>query len=153
MAHDYGDPARGPAFEETNFRSALEGMGHEVVAFDFMAREREVGTERLRSELVARAAEVAPDLAFFCLFTNQLDVATIEGVRRQGGCPTVNWFADDHWRFEEFSRHMAPAFSLAVTTDEDSLPGYEAAGITNVLLSQWACNRYAYGRVTDELAQ
>jgi spore maturation protein CgeB len=147
MVHDYGNPERGPSFEETNFRSALDGMGHEVVAFDFMERARLAGKSAMRRELIAAAAEANADVAFFCLFTDELDTATIEAVGREGGCPTVNWFADDHWRFDRFSRHMAPAFDLAVTTDADSLPKYEAAGITNVLLSQWACNRYAYGRV------
>jgi spore maturation protein CgeB len=151
MEHDYGDPARGPSFEETNFRSALEGMGNEVVAFDFMARAKTVGKQRMRAELLSTAAEARADVAFFCLFTDELDRETIEGVRRAGGSPTINWFADDHWRFENFSRHMAPAFDLAVTTDEDSLPRYRDAGITNVHLSQWACNRYAYGKVTAEI--
>jgi spore maturation protein CgeB len=151
MAHDYGVAARGPSFEETNFRSALDGMGHEVVAFDFMERAKRDGTERMRSDLLTTAAEVRPDVAFFCLFEDELDVATVEGVRREAGCPTVNWFADDHWRFDDFSRHIAPAFSLAVTTDADSLPRYAAAGIDNVHLSQWACNRYAYSKVSDAI--
>jgi spore maturation protein CgeB len=103
----------------------------------------------MRRDLLAAASEAAPDVAFFCLFTDELDTATIEGVAHAGDCPTVNWFADDHWRFESFTRQMAPAFSLAVTTDQDSLPKYAAAGIENVLLSQWACNRYAYSRVAE----
>src|SRR3954470_5190547 len=147
MAHDYGVPERGPSFEETNFRSSLAGMGHDVVAFDFMQRAKEAGKPAMRRELLAAAAEAKADVAFFCLFTDELDTATIEGVRREGGHPTVNWFADDHWRFEDYTRHMAPAFDLAVTTDEDALPKYAEAGISNVLLSQWACNRYAYERV------
>ena len=151
MVHDYGDPARGPSFEETNLRSALEGMGHEVVGFDFMARAKHDGKRQMRADLVATAAEVKPDLGFFCLFTDELDAATIRAVRREGGAPTVNWFADDHWRFEDFTRHIAPAFDLAVTTDEDSLPKYAAEGIEHVHLSQWACNRYAYGKVADGL--
>lgn len=151
MAHDYGEPERGPSFEQTNFRSALDGMGHEVVQFDFMERERVVGREQMRRELVEAAAGAGADVAFFCLFTDQLDVPTIEAVRREGGAPTVNWFADDHWRFDDFSRHMAPAFDLAVTTDEDSLPKYAAAGIENVRLTQWACNRYAYRKVSDAI--
>src|SRR3954467_11950220 len=140
MAYDYGNPERGPSFEETNFRSALEGMGHDVVAFDFMERERVGGREQMREELVAAAAEARADVAFFCLFTDQIDAPTVEAVRRAGAAPTVNWFADDHWRFESFSRHLAPPFALAVTTDPVSLPKYAAAGIGNVLLSQWACN-------------
>jgi spore maturation protein CgeB len=150
MAHDYGDPGRGPSFEETNFRSALDGMGHGVEAFDFLERAKAVGKAEMRRELLETAARVRPDVAFFCLFTDELDRATIEGVRREGGSPTVNWFADDHWRFDSYSRHMAPAFDLAVTTDPDALPKYEAAGLGDrVLLSQWACNRYAYTRVGD----
>jgi spore maturation protein CgeB len=151
MRHEYGDPKRGLSFEETNFRSTLEGMGHRLTTFDFMDRVRVVGAERMRAELVACAAEARPDLAFFFLFTDQLDPATITAVARSGGCPTVNWFADDHWRFEGFTRHLAPAFDLAVTTDEDSLAKYALLADTRVHLSQWACNRYAYGRVTDEL--
>jgi spore maturation protein CgeB len=151
MAYDYGKPERGPSFEETNFRSALEGMGHDVVAFDFMERERVGDRATMRGELVAAAAEARADVAFFCIFTDQLDTATIEAVRREGGAPTVNWFTDDHWRFDGFSRHFAPSFDLAVTTDPDALPKYAAAGIGNVLLSQWACNRYAYSKVGDAI--
>ena len=147
MEHDYGDPGRGPSFEETNFRSALDGMGHDVVAFDFMARARRDGKRRMRRDLVAAAREVRPDVAFFCLFENEIDPDTIRAVGREGGCPTVNWFTDDHWRFDIFTRHVAPSFDLPVTTDPDSVPKYHAAGIDRVHLSQWACNRYAYRRV------
>lgn len=151
MRHEYGDPSRGLSFEENNFRSSLEGMGHAVSAYDFMERAARDGVAQMRADLVALAAETQPELAFFFLFTDQLDVETIEAVGRAGRCPTVNWFADDHWRFEDFTRHFAPAFDLAVTTDADSLQKYRSLADTRVHLSQWACNRYAYGKVTDEL--
>ncbi|MEA2450247.1 MAG: hypothetical protein QOG63_2179, partial [Thermoleophilaceae bacterium] len=86
MEHDYGKPERGPSFEQTNFRSALEGMGHELVAFDFMERARVVGKQAMRRELVAAAAEARADVAFFCLFTDEIDTATIAAVGREGGC-------------------------------------------------------------------
>ncbi len=151
MRHEYGDPGRGLSFEETNFRSSLEGMGHAVTAFDFMEIAARDGLQQMRADLVALAGEAQPDLAFFFLFTDQLDTSTIEAVGRAGRCPTVNWFADDHWRFEDFTRHFAPAFDLAVTTDADSLVKYRSLADTRVHLSQWACNRYAYAKTTDEL--
>jgi spore maturation protein CgeB len=150
MADDYGDPARGPSFEEVNFRSALEGMGHEVVSFDFMALKRELGKREMNRRLIARAREVVPDLSFFVLFETEIDPATIEEVSRAGG-PTVNWFADDHWRFDRFTRNFAPAFDWSVTTDRGSLPKYESIGYERVILSQWACNRYAYARTANGL--
>jgi spore maturation protein CgeB len=150
MADDYGDPARGPSFEETNFRSALEGMGHELAPFDFMAEIREHGKREMNQRLLEAAKETAPDLSFFFLFEDQIDPETIKDVGRVGA-PTVNWFADDHWRFDDFSRHFAPAFDWCVTTDRDSLPRYGEIGYDRVILSQWACNRYAYDRTAESL--
>jgi spore maturation protein CgeB len=149
MEHDYGDPSRGQSFEETNFRSALEGMGHDVVPFDFIARAKRHGKARMRADLIAAAQEARPDVAFFTLYQDELDGRTIEAVGKV--CRTVNWFTDDHWRFDIFTRHIAGAFTLAVTTDADSLPKYAAAGLDRVHLSQWACNRYAYSKVSDTL--
>jgi spore maturation protein CgeB len=151
MRHEYGDPSRGLSFEENNFRSSLEGMGHNLSAFDFLGRAKRDGAARMRTDLITLAGETKPDVAFFVLFTDEIDTRTVEEIGRLGGCPTINWFADDHWRFESFTRHMAPAFDLAVTTDPDSLPKYRLLANTRVHLSQWACNRYSYGRVTTEL--
>jgi spore maturation protein CgeB len=152
MRYEYGDPTRGLSFEETNFRSALEGMGHEVIAFDFMAHLRSHDVHEMRRMLTSQADAAKPDLAFFFLFTDQIDTATIEEVGNVGECRTVNWFADDHWRFDSFTRQMAPAFDLAVTTDPDALEKYQMLPDVRVHLSQWACNRYAYRRTTTQLA-
>ena len=84
MADDYGDPARGPSFEEVNFRSALEGMGHELVPFDFMAEKREHGKREMNRRLLATAGEAEPDLSFFVLFEDEIDPETIKGVGRAG---------------------------------------------------------------------
>lgn len=151
MAHEYGRAELGPSFEEMNFRSALEGMGHEVHAFDFKARHAAVGPDRMRRELVERATEVGPDLAFFFLFEEEIAPATIRAVGQAGGCPTMNWFADDHWRFEGFTRRYAPAFDWPITTDRDALPKYRAIGCERVLLSQWGVNRYAYSKTADRI--
>lgn len=151
MADDYGDPLRGPSFEQLNFHSALRGMGHDVVSFDFARRARAVGIKAMRAELIAMAGDVSPDVAFLCLFEHEVDAQTIAALRSAGDCPVVNWFTDDHWRFEIFSRHIAPALDLAVTTDPDAVAKYQAAGIRHVHLSQWACNRYAYSRVTETI--
>jgi spore maturation protein CgeB len=152
MANEYGRPELGPSFEEMNFRRALEGMGHDVNPFDFKARQAAVGGEGMASELVALAGDLKPDLAFFFLFENEISPDTIRAVGQAGGCPTMNWFADDHWRFEGFTRRYAPAFDWSITTDRDALPKYAAAGVENVLLSQWGVNRYAYSKTAEQIA-
>jgi spore maturation protein CgeB len=149
MRWDYGDHRRGPSFEQMNFASALEGMGHEVMPFDFMEEKQRYGRQRMNKRLLAAAEERQADVAFFCLFENEIKKSTIRAVSALG-TPTVNWFCDDHWRFDNFSRFYAPAFDWVTTTSEEALPKYARIGYRNVILAQWACNRYAYRRVSDE---
>ena len=149
MRWDYGDQRRGPSFEQMNFASALEGMGHEVLPFDFMEERQRHGRRRMNKHLLAAADERQADVAFFCLFKNEIKTSTIKAISSLG-TPTVNWFCDDHWRFDNFSRFYAPAFDWVTTTSEDALPKYARIGYQNVILTQWACNRYAYRRVSDE---
>ncbi len=144
MQYDYGDPARGESFEEANFKSSLVGMGHQVRHFDFMARTQAVGRRAMRKELIAAAGNDDFDLAFFFLFTNEIDPSTIDQIRKVVSAPVINWFADDHWRFSGFTSRFGHHFDLNVTTDADSIVKYERAGISQVMLSQWACNRYVY---------
>jgi spore maturation protein CgeB len=145
--HEYGRPELGPSFEEMNFRSALDGMGHDVTAFDFLAREAAVGRVAMNAELERIVADVRPDLVFLFMHEDQIATDTIERIGASG-VPTLNWFADDHWRYRNFSRHYARALNWSVTTDPDAVAKYSADGLgERVVLSQWACNRYAYDRV------
>lgn len=151
MAYDYGKKEQGPSFEDANFRSALEGMGHELIQFDFMTLEQQLGRREMNRRLIETAAAEQPDVIFFFLFEDQIEAETIRRAGVEGNAPTVNWFADDHWRFDRFTSRYAPALDWSVTTDRESLAKYAAIGCENVILSQWACNRYAYDRVDPEL--
>jgi spore maturation protein CgeB len=97
----------------------------------------------MNAELEAFAREVEPDLVFFFLFEDEVERETIARLTANG-LVTFNWFADDHWRFDSFSRHYAPAFSLVSTTDPAAPAKYRAAGCDRVVLTQWAFNPYAY---------
>jgi spore maturation protein CgeB len=140
---DYGDPNRGPGTEDTHFRSALVGMGHDVHVYDFMTRAAELGRSKMNAELLEFVLDLRPDLAMFCLFQDEIAVDTV-GAMTQAGIKTFNWFCDDHWRFESFSSRYAPAFSLVTTTDREALPKYASIGYSSVLLTQWACNQHAF---------
>ena len=142
---DYGDPRRGFSFEEVTFRGALEGAGHDVHPYDFVSRFQKVGRDAMNAELERFVCDIEPDFAMFVLFKDEIRPETIRRLT-DAGIRTFNWFCDDHWRFDDFSRHYAPAFSLVATTHPESVPRYHASGYDHVVLSQWACNRYAFDR-------
>jgi spore maturation protein CgeB len=144
--YDYGVPARGFSFEHFNFYETLNGMGLEVVYFDFLSIFQQEGREGLSRKLLAAVDEHQPDLMFTFLFTDQFDPGVIRSITDRRRTVTFNWFADDHWRFENFTRHWAPLFSFVSTTDIESLPKYKSIGYDRALLTQWGANPKIYRR-------
>lgn len=150
MRYDYGDPEQGCSFEHHNFYESLASMGHELLYFDFAtaleARGREAMNRRLRE--IAKAER--PELMFTVLFRDELDPDVVGEISRGDDTVTLNWFCDDHWRFDGYSRHWAPRFDHVVTTAASALPKYARLGLDNVIKSQWACNHLLYRRLDLE---
>lgn len=147
MKYDYGHPEQGYSFEHCNFYDCLRRMGHDVIYFDFMTELAERGREEMNRRLLETAKGEQPDLMFTVLYRDELDRAVVRTISEETDTVTVNWFCDDHWRFEAFSRHWAPCFNWVVTTDRDALPKYADIGYDNVILSQWACNHFLYRKL------
>jgi len=142
MRYDYGDPARGSCYEYTHFFETLQRMkGITVRLFPFDEILRREGREKMNARLL-ETADWGADLYFFVLFTDEIQEQTIEEVAKRSGAMTVNWFGDDHWRFQTFSKYWGPLFQWVVTTDPASVPLYRAAGCRQVIQSQWAFNHF-----------
>ncbi len=145
MKYDYGDPTRGGSFEHHNFYDTLSQMAeHEVAYFPFDEVMREQGRDGMNVALLRAVQAERPELVFFFLFTDEIAPRTIKEISEHSGAITFNWFADDHWRWFDFSRHWAPLFHWVATTDRRALARYRHMGYQNVILSQWACNHFTY---------
>ncbi len=148
MRYDYGDPRRGDCFEYVQFHDTLSRMpGVSLSFFPYDVVLREKGRKEMIRLLRRNVEEAEPDLCLFALFTDEIDEETITWVTEKSGARTVNWFADDHWRFEYYSRHWAPLFHFVATTDSAAVEKYHAIGIRNVLKTQWGFNHHRYRRV------
>ncbi len=144
---DYGRPERGLSFEHYNFFDTLERMGHDLLYFDFMSIERERGRAGMNHRLLEIARKEHPDLMFTVLYKDQFDPEVVREISENSGVITLNWFCDDDWRFETFSRHWAPCFNWVVTTAASAMPKYAEMGYGNVIKSQWACNHNVHRRL------
>lgn len=152
MKYDYGVPERGLSFEHHNFYECLQHMGLEVDYFDFKTIMRESGKERMNELLVERVEETSPNVMFTCLYEDEIEQDTLRRVTEGTETTTVNWFCDDHWRFDDFSRHYAPCFDWVTTTDRSAVPKYDAIGHRNVIKTQWAVNPFTYRKMGIPLA-
>jgi spore maturation protein CgeB len=145
MKWDYGFVERGLSFEYTNLWDALRRMDNvEATFLDFMIAYKAGGHDQVRKELRESIAAIDPKLVFFLLFTDEIPQDTLADLRDDPKLLTFNWFADDHWRFDDFTRHWAPLFNACSTTARSALPKYAAMGYGSVIKTQWACNHHLY---------
>lgn len=152
LKYDYKDPSRGYSFEHCNFYESLVKMNggeHEIVYFPFDEIELVVGKDAMNRQLVETALAEKPDLCFFFLFADEIRTDTLGTLRTRLGVPMINWFGDDHWKFDAFSRIYAPFFDFSITTDKESVRKYQSIACP-VILSQWACNHFSYISRHDE---
>ena len=143
MKYDYGDPSRGVCHEYVNLYDTLRRMPWiKTKLFPYDEVLRNEGRYRMNQKLLKTVQEYRPDICFFVLFTDEIKKQTLHFITEQTGSKTVNWFTDDHWRFDTFSKYWAPFFHWVVTTDVYALEKYHKIGYTNAILSQWGFNQY-----------
>ncbi len=147
MKYDYGKPEQGYTFEHYNFYDTLlkmDGGRHQVIYFPFDEIMIKVGRDKMNEYLLEIVKKEKPDFCFFCLFTDEIKKETIKKISQSGKTITFNWFCDDDWRFDNFSKFWAPCFNWISTTASTALPEYQKIGYQNVIKTQWACNHFLY---------
>ncbi len=147
MKYDYGKPEHGCSYEHYNFCNSLLNMGNDILYFDFMALMQNRGKDWMNRRLLEAAKSEKADLMFVILQKRQLNAKVLRKISRNIDTVTLNWFCDDHWRFDKFSRHWAPCFNWVVTTARSAVSKYADIGYRNVIKSQWACNHFLYRKL------
>jgi spore maturation protein CgeB len=142
--YEYGNPSRGLNYIGVNgFENALRYLGHDV--HHFYLDEHLKDKKKLNRNLLDCAANLMPELVFFNLYNNIVEVETIKEMSKTA--ITVNWFGDDPFLFEHFTKRYAPFFSYCVTTDKYSINKYKSIGQENVIFSQWPAHQFDQARI------
>lgn len=136
LEFDYGQKSRGiNTIGQLGLKKSFEKLGHDVVPF-YYDSYLSGNLDALQTDLKKTADEVKPDLIFFILFRDQFRIETLDYLKSK--YTTMNWFGDDTWRFDNFTKNFAPHFSYCVTTDKFAVPKYKKLGIQNIIRAQWA---------------
>ena len=121
-----------------NLYTPLKDLGHEVYFYDTVAPQ-----ESNFSQLVD---SFKPDLIFCCL-TNDKKIAPHEPWEElikyndSGLVKTFNWFCDDTWRFETFSKHTCHFFTVCSTPEVAYIEKFKTeANYPNIILGLWHSN-------------
>ncbi len=144
MKYDYGDPKRGLGYEYYNFYLTFKKMGLDIVEFDCMSILKKIGRKKMNLLLWETVQKEKPDLLFCALMQNEFDPEIIKKISKESETTTFNWFSDDHWRYDNFSRFWAPMFNWVSTTDQESVSKYHKDRYNNVIKTQWGFNPDIY---------
>lgn len=140
--YNYYDPKKGLSFEHENFYASLKGIpGVELRYFPF-ERVLEVGRRAFNQEILEAIKNERPDLLFVFMASDEFEKPVLKEIKKY--TTSLAWFADDSWRFYNYSRVWAPHFTWAVTTYSWMPELYKKIGQPNVIRSQWAANTAVY---------
>ncbi len=149
LEHTNYNPKLGKSFEHHNFYLALKEVpGVEVIYFPY-EKILELGREKGNAALLELVRREKPDFFFAFLFTDELLPGTLDEIKKL--TISAAWLSDDHWRFDNYSKHYAPHFTWIVTTYSKAVKRYKKLGINRVILSQWAANTKLYVPAVDRL--
>lgn len=136
--HQYGDPSRGLGTEYAAFIPALSRLGHDVLHFESWNKRLYRDLGELNRELLETVDSFRPDVMLTVHMEYEIWLETLEIIRARGDVATISWSADDSWKYREVARYIGRAYHAMTTTYDYVVPRYQADGIGNVLLTQWA---------------
>jgi len=120
-----------------NIYLPLQALGHEVFFYDTV--------DPIEKDFNKVIESFKPDLIFCCL-TGNLNIAGAEPWEHlknetfSGRTQTYNFFCDDTWRFEDFSRTACHYFNVCSTPEPNYVTRYKNIGYSNIILGNWHVN-------------
>jgi len=114
----------------------LLSLGHEVYFYDTVSPKEK--------DLNKIIEQFKPELIFSCLTGNETiapyeQLNVIEQETKKGN-KTFNWFCDDTWRFDDFSKQICHKFTCCSTPEPTAIQKYKDFGYNNILLGLWHSN-------------
>lgn len=116
-------------------------LGHDVYFYDIINP-----LEKDFSKIIEREK---PNLIFSCITGDPVvgRYEPLEEIRKEtesGRTLTFNWFCDDTWRFNNFSKNVCKNFNYCSTPEPSYIEKYKEIGYKNILLGNWHTNIELY---------
>lgn len=134
---------------DINFYAAFAHMFSVVHNYNFVEKTNSIGKEATNVEILKIVKKENPDYVFWTTNLHQIDFETLDKITEMG-VKIIAWFSDDHWRFENYSRHVAKHVFCSITTDMYAVEKYEREDL-KVIKSQWAANPDYYKKTNSKI--
>jgi len=130
--YEYSKKEKGSSLNKKAFYDNFIELGYDITPVWY-----DEDVDDLQIRLLQLADELKPDMIFFILQKQQIKKETLKTLQEKNNF-LVNFFGDDQWRFDLYSKYYANYFNVCITTDKFSVDKYKAIGQKNIIRSQWA---------------
>ena len=116
--------------ESLNFRSFYKtflNLGYKTEYVSFKPNNEIV----IDHDIQQKVSDFNPDLIFFVLQQDQVSKKLLFDLKKNYFI--VNFFGDDNWRFNSFSKNYAKYFSLCLTDSLYFYNNYSRIGVNNMI--------------------
>lgn len=135
LKYDYGIKERGESLEKKVFLPAIELNCEKVMPFWIEENGYYNDMIQLQKNIIDFVEKENPNIVFFVLMKDEITIDTIKKLSEK--CITINWFTDDQWRFDNYTKFIAPWLSYSITMDKYCIYKYKNISC-KAILSQWA---------------
>lgn len=137
LKYDYGIPERGDSLEKKYFWPAILKLSpdsevHWLEDIGFLDSRKDL----LQNNIVEISKNKTHAFAFFVLMNDEVSFDTLEHLKKNK-YKVINWFSDDHWRFDDWSVKLAHYLDYALTVDKYSAWKYEEFSNCKPIVTQW----------------
>ena len=146
IKYDYNDKSRGLSYDSM-YPGFLKIPNLDVLYFDCSDFNDPKIKEKNNKNLIELIKKEEPDVLFHVAYTDQITPDTFKYIKNHTKTTTINWFCDDVWRFDAFTKEWCFYFDYSVTMGGDSVEKYHKIGYKNVIISQWAVDPELYPKL------
>jgi len=121
-----------------------------VVVFSPRSAYFKEGKREMNKMFLEKLKNEKPDYCVFCLNYDEFYPETLEMVKKVSPeTITMNFFGDDDWRYDDWTRHYAPFFDYILVA-EKGIEGYEKDGIKDITFFHGSSTRVFYPIDTEK---
>ena len=131
-----------------NWYLPLKRIFGDIKLFDPRIEYLRYGKEEMNKRFLMIVEKEKPDYIFFCLIYDEFYLETLKSIKRLSpNTKTINFFADDELRFDEFSRHLSLFFDICITTYPQAYKKAKKLGLKNFYLVIYGCNTSTFKKL------
>ncbi|MHA1380669.1 MAG: CgeB family protein [Candidatus Helarchaeota archaeon] len=132
--------------DKNMYETLNEEFDLDIIYFNYLNIFNKYGKNAMNKLLLKKCKETSPDIALFFLYKNEFSFEMLDKIKNSK-IISLGWFSDDLWRFDNYTKYLAPHFNYCLTTSSRVLKKYKKISQDQVILTQWGANPKYYRKL------